>query len=168
MVSLLLKGLLPLQQISHWSERLVGVLLIAIGFWGIRKAMQIHAHEHEHNGERHLHLHIHSAKDSHQHKEAHNHSHTAFGIGTLHGLAGSSHFFGVLPAIAMPNTLDGMVYLIAFGTGTVAAMTLFSALVSTLASRMAQQSVNSYRNVMCCCSVMTLLVGGYWLFSKVN
>src|SRR4051812_24176874 len=54
-LSLLLRDLLPLESISNWSERIVGVLLIAIGFWGIRKTMQIHAHEHEHQGERHVH-----------------------------------------------------------------------------------------------------------------
>jgi len=27
----------------------------------------------------------------------------AFGVGTLHGLAGSSHLLGVLPALALPS-----------------------------------------------------------------
>jgi sulfite exporter TauE/SafE len=163
LLSLLLRDLLPLEHISNWSERLVGVLLIIIGCWGIRKAMQIHAHDHEHNGEHHVHLHMHGPKQSHERKEAHTHSHTAFGIGTIHGLAGSSHFLGVLPAIAFPHIADGVIYLISFGLGTVAAMSLFSTAISRMAGRFTQQTVNGYRNLMCCCSVATLLVGGYWL-----
>lgn len=163
MLSLLLRDLLPLEGISNWSERLVGVLLIIIGCWGIRKAMQIHAHEHEHNGETHVHLHMHGANQSHERKQAHTHSHTAFGIGTIHGLAGSSHFLGVLPAIAFPHVADGVIYLVAFGLGTVAAMSLFSTAISRMAGRFTQRTVNGYRNLMCGCSVTTLLVGGYWL-----
>ena len=164
-LSLLLRDLLPLESISNWSERIIGILLIAIGFWGIRKAMQVHAHEHEHNGERHMHLHIHSAGQPHQEPQAHTHNHTAFGIGTIHGLAGSSHFLGVLPAIAFPSATDGIIYLVAFGLGTIAAMTFFSTALSAIAGRLTQETVRGYRNLMCGCSVATLLVGAYWLFN---
>ena len=164
-LSLLLRDLLPLENISHWSERIVGVLLIAIGFWGIRKAMEVHSHEHEHAGERHVHLHTHSASQPHREIQAHTHNHTALGIGTIHGLAGSSHFLGVLPAIAFPNVMDGILYLIAFGLGTIVAMSFFSTALSSVAGRLTQRTVAGYRNLMCGCSVATLLVGAYWLFN---
>ncbi|MEO5804831.1 MAG: sulfite exporter TauE/SafE family protein [Verrucomicrobiota bacterium] len=163
-LSLMLRDLLPLKNISDWSERLVGVLLIAIGLWGIRKAMQVHSHEHEHAGERHVHLHIHSASQPHQDLSAHTHGHTAFGIGTIHGLAGSSHFFGVLPTLAFPRATEGIIYLVAFGLGTIAAMLFFSTAISKIAGRMTKRNVKGYRNAMCCCSFATLLIGGYWLF----
>jgi sulfite exporter TauE/SafE len=160
-LSLLLRDLLPLESISLWSERLVGVLLIAIGFWGIRKAMQVHSHEHEHNGETHVHIHMHGA---HQTRAVHQHTHTAFGIGTIHGLAGSSHFFGILPAMAFPSLTDGLAYLMAFGLGTIVAMSWFSTAISTITERVTRRTVKGYRNLLYCCSVATLLVGGYWLF----
>lgn len=161
-LSILLRELLPLADISHWSERLVGVLLIGIGFWGIRKAMQVHAHEHEHAGERHVHLHIHGAGNSS--RQIHHHNHTSFGIGTLHGLAGSSHFFGILPAMAFASRAEAIIYLLAFGVGTIIAMTLFSSTVSALAARFSFRTVAGYRTVMCVCSGAAVLVGGYWLF----
>jgi sulfite exporter TauE/SafE len=163
LLSLLLRDLLPLERISNWSERLVGVLLIIIGFWGLRKAARIHVHEHEHDGERHVHLHSHPINHSHESPKSHSHSHTAFGIGTIHGVAGSSHFLGVLPALAFSNAMDGVAYLIAFGFGTVLAMTFFSTAISSLATRTTHRTLNGYRNLMCGCSVATLLVGGYWL-----
>ena len=165
-LSLLLRDLLPLQSISAWSERLVGVLLIAIGFWGMRKAMNVHAHEHQHNGEAHVHVHIHGVHQPHDNPKAHTHRHTAFGIGTLHGLAGSSHFLGVLPALAFHKTGDAVVYLISFGIGTVAAMTIFSSAISAVAGRISVRFVAAYRNLMFICSAIALLVGGYWLFAQ--
>ena len=104
-LSLLLRGILPVELISSWSDRLVGVLLIGIGLWAIRKALQIHTHTHDHHGEIHTHIHLHSraSKGLHEPTPKHVHTHAAFGIGTLHGLAGSSHFLAIIPMLAMPS-----------------------------------------------------------------
>ncbi len=165
-LSLLLRDLLPLESISAWSERLVGVLLIGIGLWGLRKAMNVHAHEHQHNGEAHVHVHIHGARQTHDSPKAHSHRHTAFGIGTLLGLAGSSHFFGVLPALAFHQTGDAVIYLTSFGIGTVAAMTIFSSAIAAVAGRISVRFIDAYRNLMYICSTGALLVGAYWLFAQ--
>ncbi len=165
-LSLLLRDLLPLESISAWSERLVGVLLIGIGLWGLRKAMNVHAHEHQHNGEAHVHVHIHGARQTHDSPKAHSHRHTAFGIGTLHGLAGSSHFFGVLPALAFHQTGDAVIYLTSFGIGTVAAMTIFSSAIAAVAGRISVRFIDAYRNLMYICSTGALLVGAYWLIAQ--
>src|SRR5438445_12754759 len=100
-LSLMLRELLPIDLLSSWGERFVGVMLIGIGLWGVRKALQntVHTHEHEHGGERHVHVHAHSQKTHHA-ESAHRHTHAAFGIGILHGLAGSSHLLGILPLLA--------------------------------------------------------------------
>src|SRR5262245_60948125 len=103
LASLWLRELLPVDLLSSWGERLVGVMLLGIGFWGLRRALKIHTHEHEHDGEKHVHMHAHAHKVPHEHDGAHHHSHAAFGIGILHGLAGSSHFLGVLPALFFPD-----------------------------------------------------------------
>ena len=60
---------------------------------------------------------------------------TAVGIGLLHGLAGSSHFFGVLPMLALPNRAMAVGYLLTFSLGTIAAMAAFSAIVGLTAKR---------------------------------
>jgi len=59
MLSLLLRDLIPVDLVSTWGERLVGVMLLAIGIWALRKAFRVHSHEHEHDGTRHMHLHTH-------------------------------------------------------------------------------------------------------------
>src|SRR4029077_18544512 len=60
LLSLWLRDLIPVNLLSSWGERLVGVMLLAIGAWALRKAFRIHVHEHEHEGQRHVHMHAHS------------------------------------------------------------------------------------------------------------
>ena len=165
LLSLWLRDLIPVELLSVWGERLVGVLLVGIGFWALRIALRqnLHAHEHEHGGERHLHIHTHA----HGHKPAqqnpHRHTHAAFGIGTLHGLAGSSHFLGVLPALAFPTKLQAVFYLLSFGVGTIAAMAMFSWGMGWLTSRFGTRGVNAYRGLMGTAAVIAMGVGCFWL-----
>ncbi len=158
----LFRELLPMEQISAWSERLVGVMLIGIGIWGIRLALsgRLHAHAHEHQEGAHLHIHCH--KHPHQEHQRHIHSHAAFGIGTLHGLAGSSHLFGVLPALAFSTRTGAITYLVAYALGTVAGMALFSTATGWMGAKLAQTGVRPYRAGVFCCSVLSLVVGGWW------
>src|SRR4030095_2616785 len=96
-LSLWLRDLLPVDLLSSWGERLVGVMLFGIGLWALRRAAKhnVHTHEHEHDGDRHVHFQVHGHHTTHETPDAHRHTHAAFAIGTLHGLAGSSHFLGV-------------------------------------------------------------------------
>ncbi len=165
LLSLWLRDFLPLQRLSNWGERCVGVMLLAIGFWALRKAFKVHAHEHEHDGSRHLHMHAHHQHVAHEKPQAHSHhTHAAFGIGTLHGLAGSSHLLGVLPALAFPSRAQALGYLVAFGAGTVVSMGTFSWGISLLADRFAMNSTKVYRGLMTVCACAALFVGCYWLF----
>jgi ABC-type nickel/cobalt efflux system permease component RcnA len=163
--SLWLRDLLPVNLLSTWGERMVGVMLLGIGFWALRKALLVHAHEHEHEGDHHLHLHAHGRHVPHEQMEAHRyHTHAAFGIGLLHGLAGSSHFLGVLPILAFPTRALALGYLLAFALGTVASMAMFSWLMGSLAERCAADSTRVYRGLMSFCAATAMLVGCFWLF----
>jgi sulfite exporter TauE/SafE len=160
-----LRDLIPVELLSTWGERLVGVMLLGIGFWALRAALRqnLHAHEHEHDGERHLHLHTHSHGHAPAHESPHRHTHAAFGIGTLHGLAGSSHFLGVLPALAFPTKWQAVFYLLMFGVGTVAAMAMFSWGMGWLTTRFGTRGVNAYRGLMGAAAVIAMGVGCFWL-----
>jgi len=164
LLSLWLRDLLPVNLLSTWGERTVGVMLFGIGLWALRKAFRIHAHEHEHDGQRHLHLHAHPPRAAHSQPEAHQHqTHAAFGIGVLHGLAGSSHFLGVLPSLALPTHAQALGYLVAFGTGTMVSMAAFSWFMGWVASRCAAGSAKVYRGLMAVCAASAMMVGGFWL-----
>jgi hypothetical protein len=164
LLALVFRELLPLPALTFWAERLVGVVLIGVGLWGLRIALtaHVHTHEHVHDGQIHMHIHVHGLRTAHEHGQdrPHRHGHAAFAIGVLHGLAGSSHFLGVLPALAMPTTLHAVSYLAAYGVGTVVAMSSFSWMVGRVAGRVA---LGAYRTLLGGCSLAAVAVGGFWL-----
>lgn len=159
--------------LSGWSERLVGLVLVAIGLWGLRKALsrRLHAHVHDHGGERHLHIHVHESGTAHGTGPAqaathpcppHHHSHATLAVGTLHGLAGGSHLLGVLPALTL-GASEAVVYLAAYGAGTLAAMAGFAWSVGWLATRAERIGLPWARALMIGCSTAAVLVGIYWI-----
>lgn len=158
---------LPVAALSGWSERLVGVLLVGLGIWALRQALrvQLHLHAHVHDGESHDHLHFHAANHRHATDGAvkHRHGHAAFGIGTLHGLAGSSHFLGVLPSLGFIQLTDSLAYLFAFAGGTVVAMGGFASLLGAVARRLAMDQLPLYRGMMYSSSLLAFAVGAWWL-----
>jgi hypothetical protein len=165
LLSLWLRGRLPLDLISSFGDRFVGVVLFGIGIWTLRRALKhnIHAHEHEHHGQRHVHFHTHHSHARHEAPAAHaRHTHAAFAIGTLHGLAGSSHLLGILPMLALPTKTEAVTYLICFGVGTVLAMAAFSCGMGYLATRCAANGVKFYRGLMTTCAIAAMIIGCVW------
>lgn len=164
-LSLALRDVLPLDRVSGIGERLVGVLLVGIGLWGLRSALRtrVHVHQHAHDGTPHSHIHVHATPAGHERPAAHVHLHAALGIGILHGVAGSSHFLGVLPALAFPSTADAVAYLIAYAAGTIGSMAAFALGVGRLADRAAVDGTRLYRGLMAACSAAAVVVGLAWL-----
>jgi ABC-type nickel/cobalt efflux system permease component RcnA len=167
LLTLWLRELIPKDLVSYWGERLVGVMLVGIGVWALRKAYRVHAHEHTHQGDhRHLHLHAHRPGVAHEEPVAHHrHTHAAFGIGILHGLAGSSHFVGVLVLLAFPTRTEAVAYLAAFAAGTIISMGVFSWMIGKVAARYAEGSTRVYRTLMSLCAASAIVVGCFWLFT---
>lgn len=166
-VVFLLRSVLPIDLLSQWSERLVGVVLIAIGIWGIRKALnsRVHYHAHEHDGTGHAHFHVHNAHESHQHDtaSAHAHAHAPLGIGLLHGLAGTSHILGVLPALALPTRAGAISYVTGFGLGAIFAMMCFSWVLGKLVRRLLRWSGDAFKWVQITFASTAVCVGISWL-----
>lgn len=164
LVLLGIREILPLERFSAIGERAVGVMLMGVGLWSARLAMRvrIHAHAHEHDGSRHAHLHVHAEPVVTHATGTHGHPHAAFGIGVLHGFAGSAHFLGLLPALAFPNRMESIAYLSFFAVGTVAAMSGFSSLVGFLTVSWGGRLEQNYRALMALCSAVAFSVGGWW------
>lgn len=164
-LSLVLREVLPVERLSQWGERVVGVVLIGIGLWGVRRALtvKVHLHQHAHDGSAHAHAHVHAARVPHEQAGAHVHTHAAVGIGVLHGLAGSSHFLGVLPALALPTMAAAAGYIGAFAVGTIVSMGVFAGLMGLLATRPAFHGQAAYRALLLLCSAAAIAVGVVWL-----
>jgi hypothetical protein len=76
-------------------EGIVGVTLVAIGIMALVRALRVHGHWHEHDGVAHWHLHSHRTSEEHDHVHQ-----AAFGMGMLHGLAGTGALVVALPLAA--------------------------------------------------------------------
>ncbi len=143
---ILFKEILPVEAISRHSDTVIGILLIGIGIWAVARTYRRHRHgnrPHPHfHTEPFLYAHIHK----HTHREApdHDHAHvrtvrqnafTALFIGTIHGFAGFSHLFALLPSLALPTVWDSVIYLAAFAAGTIFTMILFAFILGLVAFR---------------------------------
>jgi sulfite exporter TauE/SafE len=159
-MAVLLRDLLPpIEVISHWSERLVGAALIAIGLWALRRSARIAPVRHAHGTVSHQHLQVTMGP---RWARRFGHAHTSFCLGVLHGVAGSSHFFGVLPALALPSRTAALLYIAAFGLGTVAAMTAFAAVIGSAGARR-RHDPRLHRAMMASAAMLAIVVGGIWL-----
>ena len=156
---LLRDALPPIDLISAWSERLVGAALIVVGFWALRRSARIQPKPHVHGASPHDHLHVQVGPAWLRRL---GHAHASFVLGVLHGVAGSSHFLGVIPALALPTRAASVTYIAAFGVGTVAAMTAFAAAVS-LTARSTQPNHSLQRALLAAAAVLAIVVGGIWL-----
>lgn len=158
------RGYFDLDVVSVWSERAVGLMLIAVGIWGLRKAFSkwFHTHEHKHGPNTHTHIHCHHP-DQHSVDKAHNHSHATLAIGLLHGVAGTTHLFGLLPALALPNTQAAVCYLCGYGLGNFLAMGGFACLVGSSSNRLHRWGPRPFEIAMSTCSVIPIAVGCVWL-----
>ena len=137
---LLIRQRLPLDAISGYSERIVGLMLILVGGWGLWRARYSRVTSHAHTG-------------------------ASFAMGTFHGLAGSSHLFGVLPSLAFAARIDSILYLAGFGVGAMAGMTAFAAGVGLIAIRFGTDH-RRYRGLLYASSAAALVIGGFWLVGR--
>jgi hypothetical protein len=160
LLAVLLRDVLPpIEMISAWSERLVGVALIGIGVWALRRTMKIRPASHVHGADTHDHLLVQRGPGWLRRL---GHAHASFYLGVLHGIAGSSHFFGVLPALALPTLGASLLYIGAFGAGTIAAMTAFAAAVGVGSVRV-RTGATAQRVMMAAAAMLAIVVGGVWL-----
>ena len=151
------RALFDIELMSTWSEVLVGVVLVLVGLWAIRRAMgiTIHSHGHQHDHERvHQHFHVHT-ENAHEHR---GHQHAVLGVGALHGAAGTGHLFGVVPAMAL-SPADSAIYLGAYLLAAVVSMALFGGLIGRIVNRGGQRSV---RTLMVSSGCIAIAVGMVW------
>jgi hypothetical protein len=87
-------------------------------------------------------------------------------MGTVHGLAGSSHLFGVLPALALPTRAGALVYLGGFGIGAITGMTVFAAGMGLIAVRCGRRHPRRFSHLLYASSLAALVVGGVWLIGR--
>lgn len=119
--------------LSKGLELVVALMIVMLGghlIWQSAKEFGLHGHTHSHDGPAHAHAHLHrhqNPKDHHHHVPR---SHTkTFAIGIIHGLAGSAALTLAVMA-TMTSTVQGLLYIVIFGLGSIGGMLLMSAVMS--------------------------------------
>jgi len=172
----LFKTLIPIEKISEFSEQLVGLVLIGIGFWALYKIFK------KNRSHKHLHVHsennpmIHSHEHLHDNHKSHNHEHhtsmrqsyfASLSIGVLHGLAGIAHFLIFLPVIGFESQSDSTLYILGFAIGTVLAMTVFAFIIGKLSVFTKNNHNEAFFNgIRLAAGLIALIIGFYWFFSN--
>jgi len=115
-VAQLLRTVVSLDELAAWSERLVGVVLIGIGLWALRKSAQVVVHSHGHGhpdtrrgGDRDLLLHDHP----HLHLLGTNEAPAMALVGQLTRVAGERHLRLVLMSVSCVAIGIGIWWLLA-------------------------------------------------------
>jgi ABC-type nickel/cobalt efflux system permease component RcnA len=160
------------------GEGLVGVMLVAVGLWAMRRARKLHLHPPEEHGD-HLHLHAHKGAEQghgheHHHSPHHAHHHPAPAsrgitvVGMLHGLAGTSAVVALVPVTLVDRTAVGLGYLLAFGAGTMLAMTGYAVLAAVAMREATEASVRLGQKLGALVGVGSVVVGGWWVVQAVG
>ncbi|KIG14715.1 Nickel transporter UreH [Enhygromyxa salina] len=147
LVLLAFGSLIPLDLVGAWSERIVGVAIVGVGAWGL---WRFYRHDHAH-----AHAHAHAAH--HVHGRG-----SALGIGLIHGIAGSSHLYGVLPALALTSSAR-LSYLAGFGVGSILAMGAFAGLLALIVGRLPGSREVVRRWALLGASIVAIVVGTAWV-----
>ena len=168
MLFILFKELIPVEQISHYSEQLVGIVLVFIGIWAFVKIFKSDQH--------HKHLHVHSKNQPISHNPGHEHTHppqdkqgllASFWIGVLHGLAGVAHFILFLPVLGFENNFSAGIYIAGFILGILLAMTTFALIVGKVSGfARNEHNQNLYRGIRLTGGVFAIIIGVYWMLGQ--
>ncbi len=127
---LTLKITIP-EKVALVMELAVGIMLVFLG--GIVAAglirEHLHLHPHQHDGESHLHLHTHPPVEPHLHPHTIRRRYRSLMVGMVHGLAGSGALM-LLIVSTIRSVLEGLIYIVLFGAGSILGMMLITIVVS--------------------------------------
>lgn len=149
-------------------EGLVVVILIGLGTTAILRSgggrLVMHTHLHRHGAVVHAHTHAHVAAGPA--KGEHTHFRRPAIMGIIHGLAGTGALT-LLVAAAAPSALAAALYLIVFGVGSAAGMTIASTVLGVPGSVLARSEV-LLRRVKFAAGFVSIVVGGVLLGSVLR
>ena len=166
------RDFIPLEIISGYSEKLVGVILIGLGVWIFYKLFseaKNHKHTHIHNDENPV---IHSHAHEHTQKLTHNHNHknlsqniwASLSVGVIHGFAGIAHFLLLLPVLGFSSKMESVNYILGFGLGTILAMVSYAIVVGKIASiAKKDHNENFFKGVRLVGGLFAFIIGVYWI-----
>ena len=153
--------------LAHALEGVVGVMLILLGgqvlfrLW--RGRLHFHSHRHA-DGKTHSHVHSHQGDNAAHDPDRHAHTHASklplrtLLVGMVHGLAGSAALV-ILTASTVQDPVMGLLYVVLFGLGSIAGMTVLSSLLAIPLAWTAQALTWAHRGLQAAIGSATIALG---------
>lgn len=168
------------ESIFNYLEAAVGLMLVFLGFYRMSKLFQKNTHSHTYSHSHtlsktdsasHLHWHTYSHShfitvSNHTHPNNLNNFRAAFGVGLIHGLAGSGALV-VLVLSQMKTTLEGLLYILIFGIGSILGMFIASGLFSLPYGKSILKSQKLQIGLIIISSLLCILYGGKVIYENV-
>jgi hypothetical protein len=134
-VALLLGRAIP-DSLARPIEAAVGIMLVGLGahvLWRLWRD-RVHFHRHGHgDGTVHFHAHSHAGEITPHTRTAHAHEHgfrwRTLLVGLMHGMAGSAALL-VLAVSQVPDPVQGLLYVLVFGIGSMLGMGALSVVIA--------------------------------------
>jgi ABC-type nickel/cobalt efflux system permease component RcnA len=162
-IMILFKVGIPDRSFSYF-EAAVGLMLILVASYRLYLFLRddrivVHTHRHEHEGaNRQPHIHV-GRKGENLHK-------TSYGIGIVHGLAGSGALV-VLVMTQIETVRNSLLYLLIFGIGSIAGMTLVAGAFSIPFSRKLIDSKALRTSLVLVSSALCFAYGCYVIYENL-
>ncbi|MCB0472189.1 MAG: sulfite exporter TauE/SafE family protein [Flavobacteriaceae bacterium] len=171
---LLFKELIPVERISGYSEKLVGIILIIMGLWifyTIFRKEKHHKHTHVHTDgtpvvHKHEHIHKTETKHDHHHADLKQGTRISLSVGVVHGFAGISHFLLFLPVLGFTSTFDSLTYIIGFCVGTLIAMISYALVIGNVAAFSKRDHNDTFfKGIRLTGGLFAFIIGIYWVIA---
>lgn len=158
--------------VSGWLEFGVALMIIALGFsalWrALRKNGEVHVHQHSHDGLSHTHVHFHESETRHQPASRAHHSHVVSRIGwkpvligMMHGLAGSGALT-LLVLTQISSSFTGFLYVGTFGLGSIVGMLLMSGIIGLPFALASKKLTHVHQGIQTVAAVLSICFGVWY------
>lgn len=172
LAALLFKSSLP-QKLSEMVEIwVIGPLMIALGCAAIYRAFATYSHTHVHSHQKTEHKHPHIlTEEKEEHVHVHSHVKTritlfnrSFAVGMLHGIAGTGGALAIALGLAADNVQMALTILLVESLGVLAAMLIYSLLLTYALRSLAQRHTMLLKVVNLAVGGVSIAVGCLWLY----
>ncbi|WP_395048536.1 hypothetical protein [Flavobacterium sp.] len=168
------------ESVFNYLEAAVGLMLVFLGIYRLTKLFKKNTHTHTYSHRHtlsnsgsfsHLHSHTYShahivTTSNHTHPNKSNSFNAAFGVGLVHGLAGSGALV-VLVLSQMKTTLEGLFYILIFGIGSIMGMFMASGLFSLPYGKSILKSQKLQIGLIIVSSLLCILYGGKVIYENM-
>jgi len=154
-------------QMAGWLEFGVGVMLVILGGHVLYRLHRdrVHFHIHKHGERRHFHAHSHAGERAEHDPSRHIHRHRqglpfrTLLVGVIHGMAGSAALL-ILTTATQTSVVDGLVYVMIFGFGSILGMAALSVVIAVPFAYSAKYLNHAHSGLQLVVGTATVVLGG--------